>query len=295
MKKLSIPVLSLIAIFILSYSNTKAQKPVAIQKVISESQLLASKEKAGPDRSNNEYELVWSDEFNYSGLPDSKKWSYDTAGNITGWGNNEAQYYTSACLKNSEVKDGNLFINAIKEDFEGRRYTSARLVTKSKGDWLYGRVEVRAKLPDGRGMWPAIWMLPTDWVYGGWPASGEIDIMENVGYDPYVIVGSAHTELYNHMKGTHKNGNITISDCYTEFHNYILEWDASEYRVYVDSQLFFTYKNDGTGYQSWPFDKPFHLLLNVAVGGNWGGQKGIDDTIFPRSMVVDYVRVYQKK
>ncbi len=241
------------------------------------------------------YELVWSDEFDYNGLPDSKKWSYDIAGNKSGWGNNEAQFYTKENLKNAEVKDGMLFINAIKEDFEGKKYTSARLITKSKGDWLYGKVEVRAKLPEGRGMWPAIWMLPTDWKYGGWPASGEIDIMENVGYDPYVIVASAHTKAYNHSIGTHKNAKITIADCYAEFHNYILEWDSDEYRVYVDSTLYFTYKNDGTGFQSWPFDQRFHLLLNVAVGGNWGGSKGIDDTITSRSMVVDYVRVYQKK
>ena len=240
------------------------------------------------------YELVWSDEFSTDGLPDSKKWSYDTKGNAGGWGNNEAQYYTKENLKNSEVKDGFLYINAIKEDFEGKKYTSARLITKSKGDWLYGKIDVRAKLPEGKGMWPAIWMLPTKTPYGGWPACGEIDIMENVGYDPYVIVASAHTKAYNHSIGTHKNAKITITDCYAEFHNYILEWDANEYRVYVDSNLYFTYKNDGTGFQSWPFDNPFHLLLNVAVGGNWGGSKGIDDTIFPRSMVVDYVRVYQK-
>ena len=128
--------------------------------------------------------LVWSDEFDYNGLPDSKKWSYDTDGNSGGWGNNELQYYTASRLKNAEVKDGHLYITAHKEDFEGFKYTSARLVTRQKGDWLYGRVEVKAKIPDGRGMWPAIWMLPTDWQYGGWPASGEIDIMESVGYDP---------------------------------------------------------------------------------------------------------------
>jgi beta-glucanase (GH16 family) len=119
--------------------------------------------------------------------------------------------------------------------------------------------------------------------------------MENVGYDPYVIVASAHTQSYNHVQGTQKNATLNISDCYTQFHNYILEWEANEYRVYVDEKLYFTFKNEGTGYKVWPFDKRFHLLLNVAVGGNWGGQKGIDDTIFPRSMVVDYVRVYQKK
>ena len=247
------------------------------------------------EKADSKLKLVWSDEFNYNGLPDSLKWSYDTQGNASGWGNNEKQYYTKGRLKNAEVKDGFLNINAIKEDYKDFKYTSARLITKSKGDWLYGRIEVKAKLPDGRGMWPAIWMLPTDWKYGGWPASGEIDIMENVGYDPYVIVASAHTASYNHVIGTHKNNKMTVKDCYTNFHVYALEWEANEYRVYIDDKLCFTFKNEGTGFKVWPFDQPFHLLLNVAVGGNWGGQKGIDETIFPRSMVVDYVRVYQTK
>jgi len=239
--------------------------------------------------------LVWSDEFNVNGLPDAGKWSYDTEGNATGWGNNEAQYYTSARLENAEVKDGFLHITARKESYQDHDYTSARLVTRLKGDWLYGRIEVKAKLPDGRGMWPAIWMLSTDWAYGGWPASGEIDIMENVGYNPYVIVASAHTETYNHVIGTQKNATINVPTCYSDFHVYALEWEVTEYRVYVDDILYFTFKNEGTGYKVWPFDKRFHLLLNVAVGGNWGGAQGIDNTIFPREMVVDYVRVYQKK
>lgn len=250
---------------------------------------------SGTTNPTGEYQLVWSDEFNYSGLPDKNKWDYDTQGNASGWGNNEAQYYTSGQLKNSEIKDGFLHITAIKEDIEGKKYSSARLVTRTKGDWLYGRVEVRAKLPDGRGTWPAIWMLPTDWAYGNWPASGEIDIMETVGYDPNVILATAHTQAYNHVLGTQKSGKTTISDCYTEFHNYILEWETNEYRVYVDDKLIFTFSNEGKGFTVWPFDKRFHLLLNLAIGGNWGGQKGIDDSIFPRSMVVDYVRVYQKK
>lgn len=239
--------------------------------------------------------LVWSDEFDYTGLPSPAKWSYDTAGNEAGWGNNESQFYTQARLKNAEVKDGFLHITAHKEDYKGFKYTSARLVTKGKGDWLYGRIEVRAMIPDGRGMWPAIWMLPTDWAYGGWPKSGEIDIMENVGYDPYVIVGSAHTEAYNHTIGTHKSGKITIPTCYSEFHVYAVEWELKEFRVYVDNKHYFTYRNEGSGYKVWPFDKRFHLLLNVAVGGNWGGAQGIDDSVFPRTMVVDYVRVYQYK
>ena len=239
--------------------------------------------------------LVWSDEFDYTGLPDASKWGYDTDGNANGWGNNEKQYYTKGRLQNSEVKGGYLYINAIKEDFQGFKYTSARLVTRTKGDWLYGRIEVKAKLPDGRGMWPAIWMLPTDWAYGDWPKSGEIDIMENVGYDPFVIVASSHTESYNHILGTQKSNKMTVADCYTNFHVYALEWEASEYRIYVDDALYFTFKNEGTGSKVWPYDKRFHLLLNVAVGGNWGGVQGIDDTIFPRSMIVDYVRVYQTK
>jgi len=239
------------------------------------------------------YELVWSDEFNYNGLPDSTKWSYDIGGN--GWGNGEAQYYTGSRLKNSEVKDGYLYINALKEDFEGKKYTSARLVTRTKGDWLYGRVEVKAKLPEGIGMWPAIWMLPTDWTYGGWPDSGEIDIMENLGYIPYFIAATVQTKSYNAVIGTHKNAVINVPDCYSNFHKYVLEWENSELRFYVDSKLYHTFKNEETGVQVWPFDKRFHLLLNIAVGGTYGGAQGIDDTIFPRSMVIDYVRVYQKK
>jgi len=239
------------------------------------------------------YELVWNDEFNYSGLPDNSKWSYDIGGN--GWGNSEAQYYTDSRLKNAEVKDGFLYINAIKEDFNGKKYTSARLVTRTKGDWIYGRVEVNAKLPSGVGMWPAIWMLPTDWAYGGWPASGEIDIMENLGHIPYWIAATVQTDFYNYKQGTHKNEITNVPDCYTNFHKYVLEWDTNELRFYVDSRLYHTYKNEETGSHVWPFDKRFHLLLNIAVGGTFGGIQGIDDSIFPRSMVIDYVRIYQKK
>jgi beta-glucanase (GH16 family) len=239
--------------------------------------------------------LVWSDEFDYTGLPDPAKWGFDTDGNSNGWGNNESQYYTSGRLENAEVKDGFLYITARKEDHEGFSYTSARLRTSGKGDWLYCRVEVKAKLPDGRGMWPAIWMLPTDWAYGNWPSSGEIDIMENVGYDPYKIVASVHTESYNHTIGTQKSASKTVQSCHTDFHVYELEWDSEELHVFVDKLLCFTFKNDGSGYKAWPFDKRFHLLLNIAVGGSWGGAEGIDDSIFPRQMIVDYVRVYQKK
>lgn len=237
--------------------------------------------------------LVWSDEFNYSGFPDPAKWNYDTAGNQYGWGNNEAQWYTGSSPENAWVDNGILKISARLDSMNGKRYTSARLTTKNKGDWKYGRVEVLAKIPGGRGMWPAIWMLPTENAYGKWPNSGEIDIMENVGYDPYVIVASAHTHTYNHMIGTQKNNSITIADCYNTFHLYALEWEPEQYRVYVDNKLYFTFVNEHTGPDEWPFDRKFHLILNVAVGGNWGGMKGIDDSVFPAAMEVDYVRVYQ--
>lgn len=238
--------------------------------------------------------MVWSDEFDYTGLPDSTKWSYDTAGNEWSWGNNEAQHYTAYNKENVFVSDGVMRITAIKKEEGGKKYTSARMITKGKGDWLYGRFEIRAKLPTGVGTWPAIWMLPTDWEYGGWPASGEIDIMENVGYDPTTIVGTAHTEAYNHSINTQISSNIDCPDCFSEFHVFALEWEENEYRIYLDDTHYYTFKNDGSGYKAWPFDKRFHLLINLAIGGNWGGQKGIDDSLFPHIFEIDYVRVYTK-
>lgn len=254
------------------------------------------------DRFGNRYEkrvggwaLVWNDEFDYTGLPDSGRWSYDTDGNANGWGNNEDQYYTSADADNAWVSDGTLKITARRESMGGKEYTSARLITKSKGDWLYGKVVVRAKLPTGRGTWPAIWMLPTDWVYGGWPDSGEIDIMENVGYEPGEIVVTAHTRKYNHVKGTQFSGRRDVADCFSAFHDYTLEWDEISWRGYIDGELVYVFRNEGKGFESWPFDQRFHLILNLAIGGNWGGNKGIDPEGFPKSMEVDYVRVYQRK
>jgi len=241
------------------------------------------------------YKLVWHDEFDYEGLPDPAKWSYDTEGNDYGWGNNELQFYTEKNKENAFVDGNHLHIVAKKEEKGGKNYTSARLITKNKGDWKYGRFEISAKLPKGRGIWPAIWMLPTDWEYGGWPESGEIDIMEHVGYNPDSVFASAHTEAYNHVKGTNKTEGIKVRNIYDDFHTYILEWEKDEYRVLFDDTHFFTFNNENKTYKEWPFDKRFHLLLNIAVGGNWGGKKGIDNTIFPQEMVVDYVRVYKKK
>lgn len=244
--------------------------------------------------STGRWKQVWNDEFNYNGLPNSEKWSYDTDGNDWGWGNNEDQFYTKENKDNVWVSDGYMTITALKQEFEGKKYTSARMISKYKGDWKYGRIEVKAKIPTGRGTWPAIWMLSTDWEYGGWPESGEIDIMENVGYDPDTIVASAHTKSYNHVQGTQKNNRIACSDCYHNFHVYALEWEPDQYRIYLDNKLYFTFKNENTGFKEWPFDKRFHLILNLAIGGNWGGMKGIDESLFPHKFVIDYVRVYKK-
>ena len=233
---------------------------------------------------------VWADEFDVAGVPNTTKWGYDLGG--SGWGNNELQYYTDA-LANAKVENGKLVITAIKENVGGKNYTSARLVSKNKGDFLYGRIETRAKLPSGRGTWPAIWMLPTDWAYGGWPKSGEIDIMEHVGYDPNNVVMSVHTDAYNHGIGTQKSATKLIPTAMSEFHNYRVDWTPYAVRGYIDDQLVFTFINEGKGYSTWPFDKRFHLLLNLAVGGNWGGAQGVDDTIFPAVFEIDYVRVYK--
>ncbi|MDA3882637.1 MAG: family 16 glycosylhydrolase [Bacteroidales bacterium] len=249
---------------------------------------------------SQEWNLVWFDEFNTDGLPDNSKWSFDTEGNNWDWGNDEAQNYTPADNNNAWVEDGNLIIEARREQYywagddETKNYTSARLITQGKGDWLYGKVEVRALLPTGTGMWPAIWMLSTDTEYGEWPSSGEMDIMENVGYDPNVIHCNIHTEAYNHSIGTNKGNSTTISDPHTNWHIYSLEWNAENVSFYCDGNLVFSFDNEHNTYKEWPFDKPFHLLLNIAVGGGWGGTEGIDDNIFPQRMLVDYVRVYEE-
>lgn len=236
--------------------------------------------------------LVWSDEFNTPGLPDTARWSYDVGGN--GWGNNELQYYTEGRSENARIEDTALIIELRKEKYSSNNYTSARLVTKSKGDWLYGRVEVRAKLPKGKGTWPAIWMLPTDWAYGGWPSSGEIDIMEHVGYDQGIIHATVHTDALNHTKGTQVGKTIPVNDCSTQFHVYAVEWYPDRIDAFVDNVKYFTFINRKEGYTTWPFDKRFHLILNTAFGGSWGGAEGIDSTLESALFYVDYVRVYKQ-
>lgn len=244
--------------------------------------------------STTEWKLVWSDEFDTDGLPDTIRWNYDTRGNEYGWGNNEKQWYTVADTDNALVSNGVLTITAIKEPTSGKAYSSARLTTKGKGDWKYGKIEVRAKLPAGNGTWPAIWMLPTDSKYGGWPKCGEIDIMEHVGFNPDTVFSTVHTGKFNHMIGTQVGKKTGLPTATTDFHVYTTEWEENEIRSYVDGKHYFTFKNNGEGFEAWPFDQSFHLILNLAIGGGLGGKKGIDDSKFPHTFEIDYVRVYQK-
>lgn len=242
----------------------------------------------------NEYHLVWQDEFNYTGLPDSLKWSYDTIGNDWGWGNNELQWYTSHEPTNSYVDNGTLKIVAKKEQTNGKAYSSARLVTKGKGDWIYGKIEVRAKLPEGNGTWPAIWMLHSS-SEKGWPKGGEIDIMEHVGYAPDSVFSTVHTGSYNHIRGTQVGNKVSCATLTSQFHTFTLEWTPQVIKSYLDGNLYFIFTNEHKSEAEWPFNQPFHLILNLAVGGNLGGKMGIDDQKFPHTYEIDYVRVFQKK
>ena len=237
------------------------------------------------------WEQVWADEFNYEGLPDNNKWNYET-GFVR---NREKQYYTKARPENARVENGTLIIESRKEEYEKGQYTSASLHTWHKAEWLYGRIEVRAKLPTGKGMWPAIWMLGTNRDKVGWPACGEIDIMENVGFDPDTICANVHTRTYNHIKKTNKGSKIKAEKPYEQFHIYAIEWYEDRLDFFLDDEKYFTFENEGTGNDVWPYNKPHYLILNAAIGGSWGGGKGIDDTIFPQKYYIDYVRIFRRR
>lgn len=241
------------------------------------------------------YELFFEDEFEGNKL-NTKYWNYETGGG--GWGNNELQYYTTN-EKNSTVSDGTLKINAIKESYGGREYTSARLTTAHKVDFTYGKVEASLKLPKGKGTWPAFWMMPTNSPYGPWPTCGEIDIMEHVGYNENYIVSSAHSEKFNFNVHSEKNATKLNPTATTEFHKYTLEWLPDRLRFFIDDVQFFEYIASNyvttVDYKSWPYDNDFFIILNLAIGGNWGGAMGVDDNICPATYEIDYVRVFQAK
>lgn len=243
------------------------------------------------------WKLVWADEFDGNAL-DPRRWEWEV--NARGGGNNELQYYTDR-PDNTRVEGGLLTLTARKESYTGpegtRDYTSARIRTKGKGDWKYGRIEVRARMPVGQGIWPAIWMMPTHDTYGGWAGSGEIDIMEYLGQRPAEVFGTLHyggpwpRNVHTGTTYTHPNGNFADN-----FHVFALEWEEGEIRWYVDDVHYQTqteWRTEAAPFPA-PFDQPFHLILNVAVGGNLPGSPD-ETTTFPQSMVVDYVRVYQRE
>ena len=229
---------------------------------------------------------TWQDEFNIDGLPDRGRWDYEV-GFIR---NNERQYYTRDRLENARVENGLLIIEARRERFQNADYTSASLT--SRASWTYGRIEVRAKLPKGRGTWPAIWTLGTNIREVGWPQCGELDIMEHVGFDPGRIHANIHTRAYNHVQGTNKGNSIVVAAPDAQFHVYSATWTPDRVEFFVDGQRYFMFPKEPAGDAVWPFDKPQYLILNLAIGGSWGGQRGIDDDAFPARYEIDYVRVF---
>lgn len=244
----------------------------------------------------SEYKLVWSDEFESTGLPDATKWYYDVGG--WGWGNNELQYYKKENPRNSWVDSGTLKITVRREDTSytdwrggtsSNHLSSARINTYDRKLWTYGKFEARMKLPRGAGMWPAFWVVPpAGSPYGQWPACGEIDILESYGAEPGVIHGSVHTK--NRYGATSVNSYSVVEQVSDSFHLYTLDWKPDTIAISVDGKEFFRYNNPHTGFADWPFDQPAFLILNVAVNGAW---ETVDTTALPQRMEVDYVRVYQ--
>lgn len=238
--------------------------------------------------------LVWSDEFDSDEI-DLSRWEIitgDGCPELCGFGNNELQYYSDR-EQNLRVEKGRLLIQAVKDSLGSKAYTSGKLVSRQKGDWKYGRIEVKAKVPTGKGTWAAIWMMPTLERETEWPLDGEIDIMEHVGYNPGTIYGASHTGKYNHIRGTQRVDSIFLKEIGQDFHIYALEWDEESMTWFVDDQEFQMIEKNGDDYEGWPFDQTYHMILNLAVGGNWGGKYGVDDKIWPQTLEVDWVRVYQ--
>ena len=251
----------------------------------------------GPVQRPANARLVWRDEFNGKSL-DTSQWVYDTARNKEGWHNNEKQYYSANRPENLRVRNGVLTIEARKEtldpkrfpDWGGQQYTSARIFTKT--GWTYGYYEIRARMPCSRGTWPAIWMLPVD--LKEWPDDGEIDIMEHVGAEPHLIYATLHSKLFNHVIKTQRSAQRMVPTNCSAFHTYQLDWRPEVILIGVDGKGILRVRNDQPGGKgAWPFNTPFKMILNFAMGGDWAGAKGMDDAALPKTFEVDYVRVWQ--
>jgi beta-glucanase (GH16 family) len=243
--------------------------------------------------------LLWSDEFDGASL-DRTKWSFDTSRNKLGWYNGELQYYAADRAENLRVENGHLLIELRKDpkligklrDWGKQQYSSAKIVTQNKAVFRYGFVEVAAKLPCTRGTWPAIWMLPEG--SAPWPDGGEIDILEQVGSQPNVAHATLHTALFNHVRHTGRGAETPVPTACSAFHRYQLAWTPDAITIGVDDHAYMRVRNDQSGgLGAWPFDSPFYLILNLAMGGDWAAAKGIDDAALPQRFEVDYVRVWE--
>ena len=237
--------------------------------------------------------LVWSDEFT-SGSLNGNDWTYETGDGcpgLCGWGNNELEYYTNR-PENLYFQNGNMVIEARKENFSGRNYTSAKIVTRGKKIVKFGRIEIRAKLPKGKGIWPAIWMLPQNSVYGGWPKSGEIDIMELVGHEPNKVYGTVHFGPGPASIQFSRGYTLAATDFSNDFHVFSIVWDSNFIQWLVDGHLYASFTKTDVGSATYPFNEDFYFIINLAVGGNWPGSPDATTT-FPQQLVVDYIRVYQ--
>ena len=286
-------------------SNIRLLSPIAIVGLGICSASASSQTKPAsviePDHAPAGYALVFGDEFNVGTMPDPAKWDYATERNADGWFNQEKQYYARARPENSRIENGNLIIEARAEsldpvkypDWGGQKYTSTRLLTRGKSSWTYGFFEVRAKIPCGIGTWPAIWTLPED-PKVIWPNGGEIDIMEHVGFVAGEVNQTVHTKAFNFGNGSQKTTKFQVVNACNAMHRYQMLWTSDFILMGVDDQPKFMFRKLKPDRARWPFDQPQHLLLNIAVGGSWGGQKGIRPDAFPAKMEVDYVRIYQR-
>ena len=246
----------------------------------------------------NEWSLIWSDEFNGSGLVDESKWNYNVGD--WGWGNNELQYYTPKNTQNARQENGSLIIEAHRNK-TGNKWTSARLTTQGKVSFKYGRIEFRAKVPVGRGTWAAGWLLGDSYKDElSWPYCGEIDVLESVGYETNDTTGNGinhatcHTRAYYFKQGNQIGSEIKVDSMNSKFHTYAVEWYPTKIEGYLDDELYYTYDKIADEFE-WPFNQPQNLVLNLAIGGGWGGAKGVDSSFTSHQYILDYVRVYEKK
>ena len=236
-----------------------------------------------------EWKLVWQDEFDGPDI-DESKWSYEVKS--PGWVNHELQAYVAHRSENARIENGRLVIEGRRDFYQGHEYSSARLHTFGKASWKHGRFEARLQVPSGRGTWPAFWMMPSD-SSPGWPECGEIDVMEHVGYDSNRVHATTHSLKYNWKATEQRTGTSLVPGATTGMHDYAIEWRPDRIDAYVDGKRYFTSLDEGTGEDAWPFTKDFYLILNLAIGGDWGGAMGVDPDVWPQEYVIEYVRVYQ--